>query len=60
VVSSRQHPDRRTPRGAYWGFRFGVLGVGVSGPACTKVSAAAFQYAPGVDRKALKPVVKKK
>lgn len=45
---------------AYWGFRFGVLGVYVSGRTREKVSAATGQDAPGVIEKLVKAVVKKK
>ena len=45
---------------AYWGFRFGVLGVYVGGRTREKVSAATGQDAPGVLEKLVKAVVKKK
>ncbi|MEA2889873.1 MAG: hypothetical protein QOI05_666, partial [Bradyrhizobium sp.] len=45
---------------AYWGFRFGVLGVYVSGRTREKVSAAIGQDAPGTIEKIVKAVVKKK
>jgi hypothetical protein len=45
---------------AYWGFRFGVLGVYVSGRTREKVSAATGQDAPGGIEKLIKAVVKKK
>ncbi|MEA2818399.1 MAG: hypothetical protein QOJ86_403 [Bradyrhizobium sp.] len=45
---------------AYWGFRFGVLGVYVSGRTREKVSAAIGQDAPGMIEKIVKAVVKKK
>jgi hypothetical protein len=45
---------------AYWGFRFGVLGVYISGRTREKVSAATGQDAPGVLEKIVKAVVKKK
>jgi hypothetical protein len=44
----------------YWGFRFGVLGVYVSGRTREKVSAATGQDAPGLIEKLVKAVVKKK
>lgn len=44
----------------YWGFRFGVLGVYISGRTREKVSAATGQDAPGVLEKLVKAVVKKK
>ncbi len=45
---------------AYWGFRFGVLGVYVSGRTREKVCAATGQNAPGVLEKLAKAVVGKK
>jgi hypothetical protein len=45
---------------AYWGFRFGVLGVYVSGRTREKLSAATGQDAPGAIEKLVKAVVKKK
>ena len=45
---------------AYWGFRFGVLGVYISGRTRKKVSAATGQDAPGMIEKFVKAVVKKK
>jgi hypothetical protein len=45
---------------AYWGFRFGVLGVYVSGRTREKVSAAIGQDASGMIEKIVKAVVKKK
>ena len=45
---------------AYWGFRFGVLGVYVSGRTREKLSAATGQDAPGALEKLVKAVVKKK
>jgi hypothetical protein len=44
----------------YWGFRFGVLGVYVSGRTREKVSAVTGQDSPGVIEKLVKAVVKKK
>jgi hypothetical protein len=44
----------------YWGFRFGVLGVYVSGRTREKVSAVIGQDAPGMVEKLVKAVVKKK
>jgi len=44
----------------YWGFRFGVLGVYISGRTREKVCAATGQDAPGVVEKLVKAVVKKK
>lgn len=44
----------------YWGFRFGVLGVYISGRTREKVCAHTGQDAPGVIEKLLKAVVKKK
>jgi hypothetical protein len=44
----------------YWGFRFGVLGVYVSGRTREKVATATGQDAPGVLEKLVKAVVKKK
>lgn len=44
----------------YWGFRFGVLGVYISGRTREKVSSATGQDAPGVLEKLVKAVVKKK
>ncbi len=43
---------------AYWGFRFGVLGVYVSGRTREKVSAVTGQNAPGLLEKLAKVVVK--
>jgi len=45
---------------AYWGFRFGVLGVYISGRTREKVCAATGQDAPGALEKLVKAVVKKK
>lgn len=45
---------------AYWGFRFGVLGVYVSGRTREKVSAATGQDTAGVIDRLVKAVVKKK
>lgn len=45
---------------AYWGFRFGVLGVYVSGRTREKVSAATGQDAPNLLEKIAKAMVKKK
>ena len=45
---------------AYWGFRFGVLGVYVSGRTREKVCAATGQDSPGVIDRLVKAVVKKK
>jgi len=45
---------------AYWGFRFGVLGVYVSGRTREKVCAATGQDTPGVIDRLVKAVVKKK
>lgn len=45
---------------AYWGFRFGVLGVYISGRTREKVSAATGQDCPGVIDKLVKAVVTKK
>jgi len=45
---------------AYWGFRFGVLGVYISGRTREKVCAATGQDAPGVIEKLVKAVVRKK
>jgi len=45
---------------SYWGFRFGVLGVYVSGRTREKVSAATGQDAPGAIEKLVKAVMKKK
>jgi hypothetical protein len=44
----------------YWGFRFGVLGVYISGRTREKVSAATGQDAPGMIERVVKAVVKKK
>ena len=44
----------------YWGFRFGVLGVYISGRTREKVSAATGQDAPGMIERVIKAVVKKK
>jgi hypothetical protein len=44
----------------YWGFRFGVLGVYVSGRTREKVSAATGQDALSGSEKLVKAVVKKK
>jgi hypothetical protein len=44
----------------YWGFRFGVLGVYISGRTREKVSAATGQDAPGAIERLVKAVVKKK
>ncbi len=45
---------------AYWGFRFGVLGVYVSGRTREKVSAMTGQDAPNLFEKIAKVIVKKK
>ena len=45
---------------SYWGFRFGVLGVYVSGRTREKVSAVTGQDAPGAIDRLVKAVVKKK
>ncbi|HBF55154.1 MAG TPA: hypothetical protein DDW72_14815, partial [Afipia sp.] len=45
---------------SYWGFRFGVLGVYVSGRTREKLSLATGQETPGVLDKLVKAVVKKK
>ncbi|MFT4278912.1 MAG: 3TM-type holin [Rhodopseudomonas sp.] len=45
---------------AYWGFRFGVLGVYVSGRTREKVCAATGQDSPSVIDRLAKAVVKKK
>ena len=45
---------------AYWGFRFGVLGVYVSGRTREKVSAVTGQDAPGLIEKLAKSVMKKR
>jgi len=45
---------------AYWGFRFGVLGVYISGRTREKVSAATGQDAPGAIERIVKAVVKKR
>lgn len=45
---------------SYWGFRFGVLGVYVSGRTREKVCAVTGQDAPGVIEKIAKAVMKKK
>jgi hypothetical protein len=44
----------------YWGFRFGVLGVYISGRTREKVCAATGQDAPGLLEKLAKAVAKKK
>lgn len=44
----------------YWGFRFGVLGVYVSGRTREKVSAMTGQDAPGLIEKLVKSAVKKR
>jgi hypothetical protein len=44
----------------YWGFRFGVLGVYVSGRTREKVSAATGQDAPGLIEKLVKGIGKKR
>ena len=44
----------------YWGFRFGVLGVYISGRTREKLSAATGQDAPSVLEKLVKAVVKKR
>jgi len=44
----------------YWGFRFGVLGVYISGRTREKVSALTGQDTPGMVEKLVKAVVKKK
>lgn len=44
----------------YWGFRFGVLGVYISGRTREKVCAATGQDAPGLLEKLAKAVTKKK
>ena len=45
---------------SYWGFRFGVLGVYVSGRTREKVSAITGEDPPGVIEKIAKAVLKKK
>jgi hypothetical protein len=45
---------------SYWGFRFGVLGVYMSGRTREKVCAATGQNSPGVLDSLVKAVVKKK
>lgn len=45
---------------AYWGFRFGVLGVYVSGRTREKICAATGQDVPGVIEKIARVIVKKK
>ena len=45
---------------SYWGFRFGVLGVYMSGRTCEKVCAATGQNAPSVLGTLVQAVVKKK
>lgn len=45
---------------AYWGFRFGVLGVYVSGRTREKVSAVVGQDVPGAIGQLVKTVMKKK
>ncbi len=45
---------------AYWGFRFGVLGVYISGRTREKVSAVTGQDAPGPLGQLAKAVMKKK
>ncbi len=45
---------------AYWGFRFGVLGVYISGRTREKVSAATGQDVPGALGQLVKTVMKKK
>ena len=45
---------------AYWGFRFGVLGVYVSGRTREKLSAATGQDAPSAIEKLVRAVVKKR
>ena len=45
---------------SYWGFRFGVLGVYVSGRTREKMSLATGQDTPGVLDKLINKVVKKK
>lgn len=44
---------------AYWGFRFGVLGVYISGRSREKVSAITGQEAPGLIEKLVKAVTAK-
>ncbi|MDB5502154.1 MAG: hypothetical protein JWR89_2056 [Tardiphaga sp.] len=44
----------------YWGFRFGVLGVYISGRTREKVSAATGQDAPGMVERLVKAAMKKK
>jgi hypothetical protein len=44
----------------YWGFRFGVLGVYISGRTREKVCAHTGQDTPGVIERLVKAVVKKK
>ena len=44
----------------YWGFRFGVLGVYISGRTREKVCAATGQDAPGVLEKLVRAVARKK
>ena len=45
---------------SYWGFRFGVLGVYVSGRTREKISLATGQETPGVLDKLVRAVAKKK
>lgn len=45
---------------SYWGFRFGVLGVYVSGRTREKMSLATGQDTPGVLERVINKVVKKK
>ena len=45
---------------SYWEFRFGVLGVYVSGRTCEKMSLATGQDTPGVLDRVINKVVKKK
>lgn len=45
---------------SYWGFRFGVLGVYISGRTREKLCAATGQDSPGVIEKLVKAVVKKR
>lgn len=65
-ILDRRHDRDQRPIGAtgllvsYWGFRFGVLGVYVSGRTREKLSLATGQETPGVLDKLVRAVAKKK
>ena len=65
LLDQRPHGDQHYNRCdgllvSYWGFRFGVFGVYVSGRTREKLSLATGQDTPGVLDKLINKVVKKK